>query len=58
MSQTDRIKGVLHIKQLVAAQPGLTYLDYDATYSADEDVNIVIRLSSGDTSAGYWITFK
>ena len=43
---------------LVAAQPGLTYLDYDATYSADEDVNIVIRLSSGDTSAGYWITFK
>ena len=43
---------------LVAGTRGMTYLDYEATYSTDQDVDLVIRVSSSDTNAGYWITFK
>jgi hypothetical protein len=44
--------------RLAEEKPGLSYLDYDATYSTDRDIDLVIKVSSLDTYAGYWITFK
>jgi hypothetical protein len=43
---------------LTAGKQGLTYLEYDATYFTSEDVDLVIRVSSSDSYAAYWITFK
>jgi hypothetical protein len=44
--------------ELAEEKPGLSYLDSDATYSTDRDIDLVIKVSSLDTYAGYWITFK
>ena len=43
---------------LTSATPGLTYLDYNATYTAPRDMDLLIKVSSGDNYADYWITFK
>ena len=43
---------------LATGKEGVTYLDYDASYVSSEDVDLVIRVSSLDDFAGYWITFK
>ena len=45
-------------KVLATSEQGQTYLDYVARYTADSDIDLVIKVSSADSYADYSIAFK